>query len=347
MADAAVGPDVAAQAAGLGGALQHGGELRAADAGHHPGGAHGARPDADLEDVRARLDQVAHAAGGDDVARGDGHPGVERADGLQGRDHLFLVAVRGVHDQAVDPGLQQLLRLGGHVAVDADGGGDAEPAPGVDGRRVEGGPQRAGPGQDADQAAVAVDDGGEPVAALVEPVERLAGVEPGGQGEQVVGHDVGQLGVHVHAVAVGLGDDADRAVVPVDDDDRAVGPLGQEVERLADGVVRGEGERGVVDQVALLHPVDDVGDDVDRDVLRDHGDPAAAGHGLGHPAPGDRGHVGDDDGDRGPGAVGGGQVDGEPGSDRGARRDHEHVAVGQVVGRNRLIEKLHVHLPYR
>ena len=45
-------------------ALQHGGELRPPDAGHHAGRAHRAGADADLDDVRARLDQVAHALGG-------------------------------------------------------------------------------------------------------------------------------------------------------------------------------------------------------------------------------------------------------------------------------------------
>ena len=41
----------------LGGALEHRGELRPADAGHHPGGAHRARADADLDDVGAGLDR--------------------------------------------------------------------------------------------------------------------------------------------------------------------------------------------------------------------------------------------------------------------------------------------------
>ena len=46
-------------------------ELRAADAGHHPGRAHRAGPDADLDDVGAGLDQLARAVGGDDVAGDD------------------------------------------------------------------------------------------------------------------------------------------------------------------------------------------------------------------------------------------------------------------------------------
>ena len=45
-----------------------------------------------------------------------------------GVEHLALVAVRGVDDEHVDAGLEQLGRLRLDVAVDADGGGDAQPA---------------------------------------------------------------------------------------------------------------------------------------------------------------------------------------------------------------------------
>src|SRR3954454_238613 len=54
MPDAAVGPHALAQRAGLRRALLDGGELRTADAGHHPRGAHGARPDALLDHARRR-----------------------------------------------------------------------------------------------------------------------------------------------------------------------------------------------------------------------------------------------------------------------------------------------------
>ena len=43
------------------GAIQDRAELRAADPGHHPGGAHRARADADLDDVGARLDEIGDA----------------------------------------------------------------------------------------------------------------------------------------------------------------------------------------------------------------------------------------------------------------------------------------------
>ena len=58
-------------------------------------------PDADLDDVGAGLDQVADALGGDDVARHDRHlPGRARADRPERVEHLLLVAVRGVDDEA-------------------------------------------------------------------------------------------------------------------------------------------------------------------------------------------------------------------------------------------------------
>ena len=61
---------------------------------------------------------------------------------------------------------------------------------------------------------------------------------------------------------------------------------------------------------------DDVGDDVDRDVLRDDHEAAAAGDRLGHPAAGDGGHVGDDERDGGAGAVGRTEVHAVAGADR-------------------------------
>ena len=161
----------------LGGAFEHGGELRPADAGHHPRGAHGARPDADLDDVRARLDQIAYAVRGHDVPRDDGHRRVESAYRAQRVDHPLLVAVRRVHDEGVHARFEQRAGLARHVAVDADGGGDAEPAVGVGGRGVERGAQRALAGEDAGETAVGVDGGRELAVGGVELVERLAGVD--------------------------------------------------------------------------------------------------------------------------------------------------------------------------
>lgn len=96
--------------------------------------------------------------------------------------------------------------------------------------------------------------------------------------------------------------------------------------------VRGLLDRYGVHQVAALDPGHHLGDHVHRDVLRQHGQPAAAGDGLGHATTGHRGHVGRDDRDRGAAAVLRGQVHVEPGGHRGPVRHQEHVAVGQVVG---------------
>ena len=144
MAHAAVGPHLHAQLAPGGRALGHGRELRPSDPGHHPGGAHRAGPDADLDDVRARRGQVAHAFRGDDVARGHRHVRARhRADGGQRVEHLVLVAVRGVDDQHVHARVEQRLRLDRDVAVDRRWPRRCEPARGVERRGVDPGAQGA------------------------------------------------------------------------------------------------------------------------------------------------------------------------------------------------------------
>ena len=84
---------------------------------------------------------------------------------------------------------------------------------------------------------------------------------------------------------------------------------------------------------------------VDRDVLRQHRDAATAGDGLGHPPPGNCGHVGDDDRNRGPAAIPRAQIDVEPGLDRAAARHHEDVTIGQVLRRRRVTKESHVAHP--
>ena len=195
-----------------------------------------------------------------------------------------------------------------------------------DSRLVERGAQGPGAGEDADAAAGGVDDRRDPVAAVVQQAEGPLGIGAGRQRQQLRGHHLAELGEPVDAGAVGLGDDADRPAVVVDDDDGAVRPLGQQAERVPGGRGRVERERRVVDQVARLHPGDDLGDDIDRYVLRQHRDAAAPGDRLGHPAAGDGGHVGHDDRDGRAAAVPRGQVDIEAGTDlrtgwaRGRRR---------------------------
>ncbi len=169
----AVGPDVRAEFAGRGRRLEHGGELRPPDGGHHAGRAHRARPDADLEDVGPGRDQIARALGGDDVAGDDREAEVEAAHGFEGGEHPLLVAVGGVDDEHVDTGGGELLRLAGDVAVDAERRGHAEPPRRVEGRVVDRAAQRAGarrrPGDHAAHPHV-----GAVVAGAHERVERLA-----------------------------------------------------------------------------------------------------------------------------------------------------------------------------
>ena len=73
---------------------------------------------------------------------------------------------------------------------------------------------------------------------------------------------------------------------------------------------------------------------VGGDVLGDDGDAAAAGDGLGHPAAGDGRHVGDDERDRGAGAVGGREVDveREATSERDGTRKTSPYVRSEVAG---------------
>ena len=71
-------------------------------------------------------------------------------------EHLLLVAVSGVDDQHVGAGVDQCLAPSRHIAVDADRGGDPQPARVVHRGGVDAGADRAGAGQDTGQRAVGV-----------------------------------------------------------------------------------------------------------------------------------------------------------------------------------------------
>ena len=210
----------------------------------------------------------------------------------------------------------------------------AQAAGAVERRRVDRRAQRALAREDADERAVARHGrdletrGVELLVGRLEPGPTA--VEHGGvEDEGVVGHHLVDLGEAVDVGAVGLRDHADRAPA-VHDDRGAVRALADEREGGVDGVVRADDDGRLDDGVLGLHVRDDVRHDVGRDVLRDDRDAAAPRHGLRHAAPRDGRHVGDDDGDRRARAVGGGEVDVEARRDLGARRDEEHVAVGEV-----------------
>lgn len=203
-------------------------------------------------------------------------------------------------------------------------------------RGVQGGAERALTGEDAHQHAVRVDRGRQLAVGGVEAVEGVPRVDVRVQDQQVPGHDLGHLGEAVHPGQVVLGDDADRAAA-LDDDARAVRPLGQQRQGVGHGRDRGQHDRRVQDQMTALDPGHDVGDDIERDVLRNDDQATAAGHGLRHPAAGDRRHVGDHERDGGPGPVVRAQVHGLAGADGGASGHHEHIVVGQVVGHRRTL----------
>ena len=152
---------------------------------------------------------------------------------------------------------------------------------------------------------VVVDDRRDRQALAAEALVDLVGRRAVLDHHQVAAHHVLQLAEAVEADGVVLGEDAGGRAVVADDDQRAMSPFVDQPERVADGVGGAERDRRVVDDVARLHVVDDTLDDVERDVLGQHGEAAAAGDGLGHAASGDRGHVGDDDRDRRAERVGG------------------------------------------
>src|SRR6266704_1062573 len=77
---------------------------------------------------------------------------------------------------------------------------------------------------------------------------RPAGSVAGRQSEQVGGPDLAKLGEPVDALTVRLGDHPHRTAV-LDHHDRAVGPFGEQAERLAGGVAGAQRDRGVVDEV--------------------------------------------------------------------------------------------------
>ena len=232
--------------------------------------------------------------------------GSSAADGGQRLEHPVLVAVRGVDDEAVGAGVEQLPGLVRDVAVDADRGGDPQAAVGVDGGVVERGAQRAGAGEHADQPPVAVDDRRRPAACAASSASK----RPAGRRRRGASPSTGRItsgpGRTGRPRAVALGHDARSAGRP-----RRPRPRRGHAWRSAPAPRRrsgpGQRDRGVEDEVAAL--TRDTSRPPDRDVLRDDGDPAAPGDGLGHPPSGDRGHVGDDERDRRPGAVVGGEVD--------------------------------------
>ena len=104
------------------------GDLRHADAGDDARGADRARADADLDRVRARIDQRARASAVTMLPAITCVVGPARLDALDGVEHAARVAVRGVDHHHVDAGLAQRRDAVERVGRGADRGADAQPA---------------------------------------------------------------------------------------------------------------------------------------------------------------------------------------------------------------------------
>ena len=168
---------------------------------------------------------------------------------------------------------------------------------------------------------------------LVKRRADLAGDEP------AAGHDLGdaaaQLGLELH---VAVGDDAHQLAVLVHDGHAGDAVLGHQGLRVAERLVRREGE-GIRDDAVFrtLDQVDLLGLHVDGHVLVDNADAALARDGDGHAVLGDGVHRGAHDRDvqtdffcqiRGQIHVGG--------QDIALRRDQQHVVKGQAFADNTL-----------
>ncbi len=339
VAHTAVRPDVRPELARGGAGLEHRGELRAADGGHHARRAHRAGADADLQDVRARRDEVADGLLGDDVPRDDRQAETQLLDGADRADHAVLVTVRRVDDEHVDARCGERLRLAGHVAVDADRRGDAEPAVRIQRRRVDGGAEGAALRQRSDDTAV-VEDRREVDAGRIHHLERRAPIGEvlrieRGQGavQQVADPRVGERrpeldgrkAAEVRAVVAG-----DDDAVPFDGRDAA--------EHVGDALIRVGLVRGVEHHRLRLHPADRLVEVLQVHVLREDAETAATGEGGGEPLPGDRVHVRGHDRDGRAGAVVGGEGHVETARDVRPRRHEEDIRVGEIVARRCSIE---------
>ena len=325
-----------AERAGLGGALDDGGELRATNSGHHSGRAHRSRTDADLDDVGAGVDELARAMGGDDVAGDDRRVGGDAAHRFDRAQRALLVAVGGVDDENVDAHVAERfgLDVGAGIrcrSVDPNGDGDHQPAIGIDGGPVDRRAQGPVAGHHADQPTLVVDHRGERSALGGERPEGGDGVDPVGDRHDLAADRRMKLRESVVAGGVALAEHAERSAAFVDDDNRAVRALVDEGERVPDRVVRRQRDRGLIDGMPALDVVDDGADDVEGDVLRQYGEAAPTGHRFSHPPAGHRRHVGDDNGERRADPVDRREVDVETRPDSGQARHHEHVVVREVV----------------
>src|ERR1700693_3920530 len=104
-------------------------DLRHARAGHDPRRADRARPDADLDGVGTSLHEVPRPLLRRHVSRNDRRRRQLPLDEDQGVEHTLAVPVRGVEDENIHAGPDELPRAVEHVAGDADGLFHAQTAP--------------------------------------------------------------------------------------------------------------------------------------------------------------------------------------------------------------------------
>ncbi len=183
-------------------------------------------------------------------------------------DHLLLEPMGGVHDEHVRLRFESASDLGWDVAVDADGDASTEAAFGVEGGGVDRRPQGAVGGHHAHEGPVGVQNHCELLVGRLEGVEDVLRALARVEGEEIMTHDVLGLREAISVRSLFRCDDTDDSAV-VDDDRHVVGPLRDEVQRLADR--RGGGDRHwrVEDWVGRLHLPDGLRHDLDGDVLRE------------------------------------------------------------------------------
>ena len=258
-----------------------------ADAGDHARCADGARADADLHAVGARLDQRARAFARRDVAGDKLQLGVRLLDLADRFDDAVVVAVRGVEHDDVDLRLDERCNAVEHVGRRADRRAAEQAAAGVArGIRVLHGFLDVLDRDEALEVAGFIDDrqlfDAVPAQDLLRVLQR--GADRRGD-EVFLRHDVGDLLVEVgvgHEAQVAVRDDADELAILAD---RHAGDLvaAHQVVGLAHRVLRREVERVDDDAVfrALDH-IDEVCLALDRHILVDDADTALTRDRDGH-----------------------------------------------------------------
>lgn len=106
------------------------------------------------------------------------------------------------------------------------------------------------------------------------------------------------LGETIEAGSVFLSEDPHRTIAIVDNHDRAVSTLVDEVQRITNRVARRQRDRSLKQWMPSLDPRHHRLDHVDGDVLREHRQSAAPCDHFGHPTTRHCGHIGDHHRDR-------------------------------------------------